>query len=280
MPRNFMTTTDTYLWRKRASRRWWRDHGELLELQFGTNLAVIERPDRKQLEIEIAAQSAGELRRIAKRLGGEVRKLSHDWLRHALRPKKTKPLKIGDKKLSIPAGTAFGTGEHATTAMCLRLLERAMRAGRDGSLSRPSNLSDASEKRPYLLVVDLGTGSGILAFAARLLGAKRVIAIDNDPIAIRTAKENARANNIDNVRFHVADVRQWRLPWEAEVVTANLFSELLIEILPKLKRIRRLILSGILRSQEKELIRALQRNRIAVAKTVRRGKWAALLATN
>ena len=113
--------------------------------------------------------------------------------------------------------------------------------------------------------------------AARF-GAKHVIAIDHDPVAIATAKENARRNKIDNIDFRVADVRRWKFSPRTEIITANLFSELLIEILPKLKRAQWLILSGILREQEARLVRALKRNGIAIAEMRRRGKWIAILA--
>jgi ribosomal protein L11 methylase PrmA len=105
-----------------------------------------------------------------------------------------------------------------------------------------------------------------------------VIAIDNDPIAITTAKENARRNRIDNIDFQVADVVRGAFPREIDIVTANLFSELLIEVLPKLKRARWLVLSGVLRNQEADLRRAVKRNRIAIVETRRRGKWSAILA--
>jgi ribosomal protein L11 methyltransferase len=83
--------------------------------------------------------------------------------------------------------------------------------------------------------VDLGTGTGILALAPKRLGARRVAAIDVDPVAISTAKTNARLNKIDNVDFKLGDVRQWKPAGTIDIVTANLFGELLIEILPKTK---------------------------------------------
>jgi len=131
---------------------------------------------------------------------------------------------------------------------------------------------------PERTLLDLGTGSGILALAAARFGAKRVIAIDDDPVAIATARENARRNKLDNIDFRVADVRRWPFSPRIEIITANLFSELLIEILPKLKRAQRLILSGILRDQEAQLVRALERNGIVILEMRRRGKWIAILA--
>ncbi|MDB6147113.1 MAG: hypothetical protein JWO45_777, partial [Spartobacteria bacterium] len=93
-----------------------------------------------------------------------------------------------------------------------------------------------------------------------------------------TAKENARLNKIDMVRFRVGDVRHFLAAGDVDIVVANLFSELLIDILPKLKRVRWLILSGVLRKQERELVSALRRHAMSIVKTRRRGKWIALLA--
>jgi len=246
-----------YLWRRRATRVWWNGNEEALRAIAGTQLAVIERPDRKRIELEAASRSRVQLQTLVRKFGGQVKKLRRDWLERSLRGK-TKPVRVGNKKLTIPAGAAFGTGEHATTSMCLAKLKRILRAGD--------------------VVVDLGTGSGILALAARLLGAKRVIAIDNDPTAIRVAKENARLNKIDTVTFRVGDVRHWRFPRKIDIVAANLFSELLVEILPKFKHAQRLILSGILRGQERDVRRAFRRNKIDIVEVRRRGKWVAILA--
>ena len=246
-----------YLWRRRATRVWLNGNEEALRAIAGNQLAVVERPDRKQIELEAASRSRAQLQTLRRKFGGQVKKLRLDWLKHSLW-RKTKPIHIGDQKLIIPAGAAFGTGEHATTSMCLAKLKQIVRAGD--------------------VVVDLGTGSGILALAARLLGAKRVIALDNDPTAIRVAKENARLNKIDNVIFRVGDVRTWKFPRKIDMVAANLFSELLVEILPRLKAARWLILSGLLREQERDVRRALMRKKIDIVEVRRRGKWVAILA--
>ena len=149
--------------------------------------------------------------------------------------------------LVIPASLAFGTGEHATTAMSLRFLEQ---------LTRRWN--------PGWSLVDLGTGSGILALAAKRLGAGLVIGIDNDPAAISMAKSNARLNKIRGATFQLGDVHRWNPAQKTDVITANLYSDLLIEILPKLRGGGWLILSGILRSQKDEFVRALQRNHLDI----------------
>ena len=163
--------------------------------------------------------------------------------------------------LVIPASAAFGTGGHATTAMSLRLLERLTR----------------DWKNSWSLA-DLGTGSGILALAAERFGAGRVVGVDVDPKAISVAKANARLNKIDNVDFKLGDLRKWTFWAGRDIIAANLYSELLIEILPNLKRSNWLILSGVLRMHEDKFFHALRRNKIEIVKVNRRGKWIAVLA--
>jgi ribosomal protein L11 methyltransferase len=130
-------------------------------------------------------------------------------------------------------------------------------------------------------MLDAGTGSGILALAGRRFGAGDVIAIDNDPLAIKTAKWNSRQNGIRGVKFLVGDVREISAEGY-DIITANLYSELLRETLPRFRRSLRadgrLILSGVLRAQEPGLVRALHRDGFQVCETRRRGKWIALVA--
>src|SRR4029077_6662111 len=270
-----------FVWRKRASAVWLAANEAPLCEIGGHRLAIISKPDRKTAIAEIAGSSQRNLKKIRSRFGGTIEKLPHDWLKEFSRSQKSEPVKIGNrlviyrsvtsknrsrnKSLLIPAGRAFGTGEHATTAMSLRLLERCTRfwGAQAASMHSP--------EREWTLL-DLGTGSSSLALAAARCGAKRVIAIDDDPVAIATARENARRNKLYNIDFRVADVRRWPFSPRIEIITANLFSELLIEILPKLKRAQRLILSGILRDQEAQLVRALKRNGIVIVEMRRRGK--------
>src|SRR2546423_2741402 len=276
-----------FVWRKRASAAWLAANEAPLGEIGGRRLAIISRPDRKSAIAEIAGSSRRNLEKIRSRFGGMIEKLPRDWLKEFSRSQKLEPIKIGNRltiyrsvtsknrsrnknrSLLIPAGAAFGTGEHPTTAMSLRLLERCTRfwGAQAASLRSPE---------PERTLLDLGTGTGILALAAARFGAKRVIAIDDDPVAIATARANARRNKLDNIDFRVADVRRWSFPRRIEIITANLFSELLIEIVPKLKRTQRVILSGILRDQEAQFVRALKRNGIAIVETRRRGKWIAI----
>jgi ribosomal protein L11 methyltransferase len=302
-----------FVWRKRASAVWLAANEAALGEVAGRRLAIISRPGRKNAIAEIAASRQRDLEKIRTRFGGKVEMLSRDWLAIFSQAQTTKPIKIGKRLvivsssmststsknktplLVIPAGSAFGTGEHGTTAMSLRLLEQTTRSwGAHAprvpfsaprrkffpeSIARGAQRSTRGRVRSpekNWALLDLGTGTGILALAAKKLGAARVIAIDHDPIAIATAKANARRNKIDNIDFRVADLRRWKFPRKVDIVTANLFSELLIEILPKLKHAQCLILSGILREQAAQLDRALKGNGIAIVETRQRGKWIAL----
>jgi ribosomal protein L11 methyltransferase len=245
-------------------------------------MAVIEQPGKTHSFVEISCSTTKQAHTLIREFGGRVEKLPRNWLQHFAKRCGAKPLRIGSRltvlrspeqkrsnpatrTIVIPAEAAFGTGEHATTAMCLRLLERRTR-------ERPSGWS----------MLDAGAGSGILAIAARCLGASRVVAIDNDPIACAIGKRNARANGVRNIEFRTGDVLKSKLARKFDVITANLFSELLIKALPRFSRHIApgggLILSGILRSQERAVAVALQRNGFAVEEVRRRGKWIALLA--
>jgi len=310
-----------YLWRRRAGQKWWSDNEKRVRAAANDRLAIIEEAGRKRLQLEVASASRAELQRLTKQLGGRILKLPRDWLKRFSREHQTKPITIGKRlvivrsvkdrqsvnQLIIPSGAAFGTGQHATTAMSLRMLERVMRFWgvhapsraifgasaenlRKRSRSRGRDRQHARRLRSPELIVDLGTGTGILALAAKRFGANRVIGIDHDPVAIATAKKNARLNKVHAVQFRVGDVRRWKSSRQSrlrgsgsggqvDIVTANLFSELLIEILPKLKATRWMILSGILRDQERDVTRALRRHKIDVMEVRRRGKWVAILAT-
>jgi ribosomal protein L11 methyltransferase len=272
-----------HLWRKRTKTRWWQLRSEDLTGRFRDSLAVIERPGAERVTLEISCERGAEARKLLREFGGSIERLQRDWLQHFAKQAQAKPLRIGsrlviwrapEKKraqsgtskarpLVIPAEAAFGTGEHATTAMSLRFLER---------ITRPF--------QPGWAMLDAGTGSGILALAGSYFGAGRVFAIDNDALACTTAKRNARANGVRNIEFVTGDVLKEKLTGRFDVITANLFSEILMEALPVWSRRiaprGHLILSGVLRSQEAGIVRALRRHRFSVAEVHRRGKWIAL----
>ena len=270
-----------FFWRKFAELRWVKTHEDALQAKASGQLVIVRRPERKRLELEIVFRSRSDSSALLKEFGGRIEALPPNWLERFARGD-AKPIKIGKRlvvssvggtlvsRLSrhkgrshiiIPASLAFGTGEHATTAMSLRFLEQLTRCW----------------KRGWSLV-DLGTGSGILALAAKCFGAGQVIGIDNDPAAISVAKSNARLNKIRGATFQLGDVHRWNPAQKTDVITANLYSDLLIEILPKLRGGGWLIFSGILCSQQHELVHALQRNHLDIINMKRRGKWMAFLA--
>ncbi len=218
---------------------------------------------------------------LRRSFGGAIQALPRDWRQRFQKSQAARPLRIGSRltivreqrprsarsDLVIPAGPAFGTGDHATTAMSLRMLE---------AISR--------EWKKDWSMLDLGTGSGIFALAAKCFGAGRVVAVDNDPTAISTAKENAHVNGIMGIDFHVADAMKLSRSPRFDSIAANLYSELLITILPRtkslLKRNGALVLSGIMRGQEQGVMGALRESGFHAKTIRRRGKWIAILATH
>jgi len=131
-------------------------------------------------------------------------------------------------------------------------------------------------------LLDVGTGTGVLALAARRFGAREVLGLDNDPRAVAHARQNARLNHISRARFITADLLHWKSSTRYNFITANLFSELLIAALPTFRHALHakgyLIASGILQEQTDEVTRALHQNAFQVEKRRRRGKWIAFLA--
>jgi ribosomal protein L11 methyltransferase len=268
-----------YIWRKRATAEWVRQHNEDLERKFGGALAIIERPGKAQTIVEVSCAARTEALQLQQDFGGTTEKLRADWLKQLSKQIRANPLRIGSRLLVsqipirkpartivIPAEAAFGTGEHATTAMCLRMLERITRK-RDAAWS----------------MLDAGTGSGILAIAGSCFGANPIVAIDNDPSACAIASRNAEANCVHNIEFRTGDVLREKFHRRFDIITANLYSEILIAALPvwerSLEKSGYLIFSGILRAQERSVIAALRRNDFAASETRRRGKWIALVAT-
>ncbi|MBA2269172.1 MAG: 50S ribosomal protein L11 methyltransferase [Chthoniobacterales bacterium] len=266
-----------YIWQKAVTASWLGANEELLHEQTKGSYATIERPGTSRALLEAFCETRPAAEGLKWSFGGSIRPLPSDWRERFFAAHRTAPLKIGRRliiagentgdtagpRLIIPAGVAFGTGEHATTAMSLRLL---------GWVTRPLPCG--------WRMLDAGTGSGILALAGWHFGARKVLGIDNDPMALATAKENARRNRIRGVTFVVGDVQK-RIRGTFDVITANLYSELLVSVLPTFRESLvaegSLILSGVLRQQERELTAALRAAEFRAAEIRRRGKWIALL---
>ena len=149
------------------------------------------------------------------------------------------PAPAGAVEVVLDPGMAFGTGSHPTTSLCL------------------AALSDLLAEKPGASVLDVGTGSGLLAIAARKLGAGRVAANDNDPVAVEVARENA-ARNGAAIELTVAPVDA--VAGSFDLVVANILANVLVALAPalaaKLAPGGVLLLSGILGPQEEEVRRA------------------------
>ncbi len=138
--------------------------------------------------------------------------------------------------LYLDSSESFGDGSHATTLMCARLLfDDLTAAGRD--------------ERAKLSILDVGTGSGVLALAASQSGVGEVDAFDIDPFAVIQAEQNALVNRLDGVHFFTLDIAEWLPDRQYHLVIANLLTDLLETYLEKITRAVRaggsLILSGI-----------------------------------
>ena len=167
----------------------------------------------------------------------------------------------GDRIIEIDPGMAFGSGTHETTGMCIALLEEVIRGGER--------------------VIDVGTGSGILAIAAALLGAGRVLAVDIDPDAVRVASENVVHNHVD----HIVEVQEGDLLKATDetcrICVANIISDIIISFCAPLKAHIEpgglFICSGVVRERTEEVRSALLQAGYSVLKTEHRGEWTAFL---
>jgi ribosomal protein L11 methyltransferase len=142
----------------------------------------------------------------------------------------------GTVEIVLDPGMAFGTGTHPTTSLCLEALSACLAAA------------------PGAAVLDVGTGSGLLAIAAAKLGARQVIGTDNDPVALQVAAENAGRNG---VAFELLLEPPEAVPGRFEVVVANILANTLVELAPgiagRLAPGGALLLSGVLAGQEDEV---------------------------
>jgi len=160
----------------------------------------------------------------------------------------------------IQPSMGFGTGHHATTRLCLSALQELAVRGRR--------------------VIDVGTGSGVLAIAASLLGAESALGIDDDADAIAAARENAQLNPASRATFDVADFRSWAgSPFD--VVVANLTGGLLVAASSKLLGLAsatgQLVISGFMDVEEADVRRAF--STLTVSSRSQEDEWVAMTLT-
>jgi ribosomal protein L11 methyltransferase len=171
--------------------------------------------------------------------------------------------RAGEIAIEIDAGQAFGTGHHGTTAGCLEIIEKVMRA------------------RQPRRILDLGTGSGVLAIAARKLAPARVLATDIDPVATRVARENVRLNGITSgitletaTGFHSTAFRRHG-PFD--LIIANILARPLMRMAPQLAAHLapggQVVLSGILANQRWKVIAAYNGAGLRHVRTIWRNGW-------
>lgn len=168
----------------------------------------------------------------------------------------------GEVVVELDPGMSFGTGQHGTTKGCLQALDRLA-------------CGDAP-----LRLADIGCGSGILAIAAARLGYRDIVAVDNDPDAVRIAQENATLNGVAaKIRFMTGDCAALGLHHGHDIVVANILAHVLIAHATELAALlapspaARLVLSGILNPQAESVRQAYTRLGFAVDTEVQLGEW-------
>ncbi len=267
---------------------WWTQ-----QLAGVSSVVYTAVPRSSCLLVECYCGHVAETAALLSAFGGAMRELEdRDWVA-ATAPENTPPLIIrnrlvvvsspalvplmkqrypGRQVLCFPAEKAFGTGNHGTTATCLRLLCDEARARRGQSWR----------------IIDVGCGTGILGLAALSLGAQQAFCFDFDASAVEVAQRNVLRNGgTADMRVFRADVFEWE-PDEserAEVVVANLYSGLLQHAFPRLRSYLpetpggMLIVSGILREQEEDTLSAAQQAGFSLLRRTVCGKWVSMKLT-
>lgn len=168
-----------------------------------------------------------------------------------------------EKVIELDPGMAFGTGSHGTTMLCLEAIVDLFERG-----EAPQSL------------LDVGTGSGILAMAAAALGAKKILACDIDPLACEVATENCRKNNLEQAIEITTDPLD-QLPGNFDVVVANILAEenlrLADHLVSRLAPGGYLFLSGILKEKETMVCDGFSRQPLELLKITQQDEWICLL---
>ncbi len=190
-----------------------------------------------------------------------------------------KPIKIGDRIVVVPAwekyeakegeiivrmdpGMAFGTGNHETTRLVIRLLEKYIHSGER--------------------VLDVGCGSGILAICASKLGAKMCRAYDIDPVAVKVARENIKDSGLSNVSCDVSDLLRGvdKTDGGYDVICANIVADIIIRMTPDIDRYMNddavILASGIIDERADDVIASFEEHGFYIAEKLLDNGWCAL----
>jgi len=172
------------------------------------------------------------------------------------------PKHIEGHVIRIEPGLAFGTGQHPTSRMCLEAMER---------VSLPGSWT----------MLDVGTGSGILAIYGAKLGATRVLAIDVDPEAIRSAEKNIQLNHLSGA-IELSSMPLEKLKDHFSLLTANLTHGVILQLFPHFRRLLNpggwLILSGLLTDQDRDVRNNFSQYEFSEYETLHQAEWACMIA--
>lgn len=167
--------------------------------------------------------------------------------------------KDGEIIIDMDPGMAFGTGTHETTRLCASLLEKYIKQG---------------DK-----MLDIGSGSGILAICGAKLGASSCFACDIDPVAVRTEKENCERNGCGNVTCAVSDLLAGVPDEKYDIVTANIVADIIIRLSSDVGRYMKdgahIVVSGIISEREPEVDRAMLESGFTKVEALYDGGWCA-----
>ncbi len=190
-----------------------------------------------------------------------------------------KPLHIGERIVIVPAweryeakegeiivtmdpGMAFGTGSHETTRLVIGLLEKYT--------------------APGCRMLDVGTGSGILAICASKLGAGSCRAYDIDPMAVRVASENVKDSGLTNIVCGVSDLLRQvdRSEGAYDLITANIVADIIIRMTPDVGELMHastiLLVSGIITERSQDVVNCLEQNGFCIVERVEENGWCAM----
>ena len=270
-----------FVWSKLSAVKWM----DAWEERFAgnPNLVIEIIKGGKSIRVRLFCETKKAADAVVAQFGGSVRQMAGaEWnkpvapprplkvrdvflLTPENRPKELAALKKANPKreiIVIPPEMAFGTGDHATTSTCLRLLVDVAR----------------SRKGTDWTVADLGTGTGVLAIAARKMGSGETYACDFDPFAVAVGVRNIERNGTPEIQMKEQDVLKWKPRKKGyDVVMANLFSTVLIEAWPVIAKSVApkgdLIVSGILATQAWEVFKAAASSGLGFTKVIKKGKW-------
>jgi ribosomal protein L11 methyltransferase len=272
-----------FVWSKLSSEKWSDAWEERFSGNPALNLVITTVPGRTTIRVEVYAVKRKDVETIRKEWGGSVREVKRqNWAALSKEPmpaiavrdrlvivsarteaelKKERRAHDGRQVIAIPADMAFGTGHHATTATVLRMLVDAVDKVQDSRWT----------------MADLGCGSGILAIAARKLGAAKIWGCDFDAKAVQVSKENAERNEAPGIKFTKTDVLAWEPKEQWDIVAATIFADILEQGFPQIVRAVKpggvLLASGILKTQAGPCLKVAESCGIRWERIVTRGKW-------